>query len=266
MGAAGNGGGLYNPTTNYSFNMTPDFVVKAAFEPGFGHYEVFGLASTFRDRIFPTGAAPYNNKTAGGGGGANALFPFDKGIINFGLHALVGNGVGRYGSAGVAPDVTLQPDATVATIRSYQGLATLTIHDKKWDAYFNAGEEYADRTQFISGTPAVLIPNEGYGAIGFNNAGCWTETGPGAGGYAPGALANCSGNIKDIIEGTAGLWYSFFSGPYGTLKLGAQYSYVKVNTWTGVGSTGVCGSVTNPSCTPNANENMVFTSLRYYIP
>ena len=77
---------------------------------------------------------------------------------------------------------------------------------------------------------------------------------------------NCSGNIKDIFEGTGGLWYSFFAGPYGTLKLGLQYSYVKVNTWTGLGSTGVCGSKTNPSCTPNANENMVFTSLRYYIP
>ena len=114
-------------------------------------------------------------------------------------------------------------------------MATLAIHDKKWDVYFHAGEEYAARTQFISGTPAVLIPNEGYGAIGFNNAGCWTETGPGAGGYAPGALANCSGNIKDIIEGTAGLWYSFFSGPYGTLKLGVQYSYVKAQhmDWSG---------------------------------
>ncbi len=266
VGAAGNGGGLYNPTTNYSFNMTPDFVVKAAFEPGFGHYEVFGLVSTFRDRIFPTGVAPSNSKTEGGGGGANAWFPFDNGKINFGLHALVGDGVGRYGSAGVAPDATLRPDGTLAPIRSYQGLATLAIHDKKWDVYFHAGEEYAARTQFISGTPTVLIPNEGYGAIGFNNAGCWTEPSPGAGGYAPGSLANCSGNIKDIFEGTAGLWYSFFSGPYGTLKMGLQYSYVKLNTWTGVGPTGVCGSSTNPSCTPNANENMVFTSLRYYIP
>src|SRR5665213_1706214 len=71
VGTTGNSGGLYNATTNYSFNMTPDFVVKAAFEPGFGHYEVFGLASTFRDRIFPTGVGPYTNKTAGGGGGAN---------------------------------------------------------------------------------------------------------------------------------------------------------------------------------------------------
>ena len=266
VGAAGNGGGLYNPSANYSFNMTPDFVVKAAFEPGFGHYEVFGLVSTFRDRIFPTGIAPSNSKTVGGGGGANAWFPLDKGIFNFGLHALVGDGVGRYGSAGVAPDVTLRPDGTLAPIHSYQGLATLAIHDKKWDIYLHAGEEYAARTQFISGTPTVLIPNEGYGAIGFNNSGCWTEPGPGSGGYAPGSLGNCTGNIKDVFEGTAGLWYSFFSGPYGTLKLGAQYSFVNLNTWTGVGATGVCASSTHPTCTPSANENMVFTSLRYYIP
>ncbi|MGH9679832.1 MAG: hypothetical protein ACRD4Y_07760 [Candidatus Acidiferrales bacterium] len=266
VGAAGNGGGLYNPTTNYSFNMTPDFVVKAAFEPGFGHYEVFGLVSTFRDRIFPTGVAASNSKTAGGGGGANAWFPFYKGKVNLGLHALVGNGVGRYGSAGASPDVTLRPDGTLAPIRSYQGLATLAIHDKKWDVYFHAGEEYAGRTQFISGTPTPLIPNEGYGAIGFNNAGCWTEPGPGSSGYAPGSLSNCTGNIKDIVEGTGGLWYSFYSGPYGTFKMGLEYSYVKLNTWTGLGSTGVCTSSTNPNCTPSGNENMVFTSLRYYIP
>ena len=30
IGSAGNGGGLYNPTANYSFNMTPDFVAKIA--------------------------------------------------------------------------------------------------------------------------------------------------------------------------------------------------------------------------------------------
>ena len=38
---------------NYSFNPSPDIVVKAVFEPGFGHYEVFGVYSRFRDRVFP---------------------------------------------------------------------------------------------------------------------------------------------------------------------------------------------------------------------
>ncbi|HTU33179.1 MAG TPA: hypothetical protein VMF66_05190 [Candidatus Acidoferrum sp.] len=264
FGEAGVGGGLYNSTANYSFNLTPDFVVKAAFEPGFGHYEVFGLVSTFRDRVFPTGVAPYNDKTAGGGGGANAWFPFDNGHVNIGLHALVGSGVGRYGSAQSAPDVTVRPDGTFATVRSYQGLGTLAFHYPKWDVYFHVGDEYGARTQYISGTGT--IPNEGFGAIGFNNAGCWAEVAPGSGGYAIGSLANCTNNIKDIIEGTAGLWYSFYSGPKGTFKFGLQFSHEAYNTWEGVGSTGVCTSTANPSCAPSSNENMVFTSVRYYIP
>ena len=37
----------------YSFNAMPDVIVKAAFEPGFGHYEVFGILSRFRDRVYP---------------------------------------------------------------------------------------------------------------------------------------------------------------------------------------------------------------------
>ena len=55
---AGNTGGLLNnggntAQQNYSYNWLPDFVVKAAFEPGYGHYEVFGLLRGFRDRVFP---------------------------------------------------------------------------------------------------------------------------------------------------------------------------------------------------------------------
>ncbi len=264
FGQAGTGGGLYNSTANYSFNMTPDFVFKAAFEPGFGHYEVFGLVSTFRDRIFPAGAAPYNANTVGGGGGANAWLPFDKGHINLGIHALVGNGVGRYGSAQSAPDVTVQPDGTFATVRSYQGLGTLAFHYPKWDVYFHVGEEYGGRTEFTA--TGSTIANVGFGAAGFNNAGCWTEPAPGSGGYAPGSVGNCANNIKSIIEGTAGAWYSFYSGPKGTFKFGLEYSRENYNTWTGVGGTGACTSAAHPTCAPSTNDNMVFTSMRYYIP
>jgi hypothetical protein len=264
FGEAGTGGGLYNPTANYSFNLTPDFIVKAAFEPGFGHYELFGLVSTFRDRVFPTGVAPFNDKTVGGGGGANAWFPFDNGHVNLGLHVLVGDGVGRYGSAQATPDVTIRPDGTFAPVRSYQGLGTLAFHYTKWDVYFHLGEEYGARTQYIAGTSA--IPNDGFGAIGFDNSGCWTEPNPGGGGYAIGSVGSCANNIRDIVEGTAGLWYSFYTGPYGTFKLGLQYSHEAYNTWQGLGATGVCSSAANPSCAPSTNENMFFTSVRYYIP
>ena len=43
FGSTGTGGGLYNSTANYSFNYTPDFVVKMAIEPGWGHWELFGI-------------------------------------------------------------------------------------------------------------------------------------------------------------------------------------------------------------------------------
>ncbi len=80
IGGPGNGSsGGYNSLANYSSNLSPDFVAKLAFEPGFGHYEVFGIASLFRERIYPnaTAATPsasgaFNDQTTGGGFGANA--------------------------------------------------------------------------------------------------------------------------------------------------------------------------------------------------
>src|SRR5271156_6042199 len=53
VGAPGTSGGLYNPTGTYAYNKTPDFVFKAALDPGWGHYEVFGVVGTFRDRVYP---------------------------------------------------------------------------------------------------------------------------------------------------------------------------------------------------------------------
>src|SRR5712692_3513702 len=55
VNAPGAGGGLFNAfdATGYTVNKAPDFIVKAAFDPGFGHYEVFGIVSTFRNRIYP---------------------------------------------------------------------------------------------------------------------------------------------------------------------------------------------------------------------
>ncbi len=53
IAAPGDLGGLFNNQANYSYNKTPDFIVKGAWEPGWGHYEVFGILSNFRTRIFP---------------------------------------------------------------------------------------------------------------------------------------------------------------------------------------------------------------------
>src|SRR5207237_9421502 len=71
---AGNTGGLYNnggntAQQNYSYNYLPDFVAKVAFEPGYGHYEVFGILRGFRNRVYPNATAA-NIGTAASGVGA----------------------------------------------------------------------------------------------------------------------------------------------------------------------------------------------------
>jgi hypothetical protein len=73
-------------------------------------------------------------------------------------------------------------------------------------------------------------------------------------GFNPGGLSNCNGDTRDIIEGTVGFWYRFYSGPKGRLQWGPQYSYIVRNTWRGVGGS------------PSGTENMFFTSFRYYLP
>jgi len=291
VGQQGTGGGLYNGTTNYSYNATPDFIGKLAFEPGFGHYEVFGVIRDLRDRVFPgaTLATPsvagaYNNSAIGGGAGANARWTFHK-KFDVGIHFLGGEGVGRYGTS-TLPDAVARPDGVLVPVRSYQGLGTLEYHGKRLDVYLNYGAEYAGRTDFLNASGKGV----GYGSPLFNNSGCGTEilpaststtvvtgitqdpitgivtptTGtvpapgslgtPLSGGYNPGGLKNCNGDTRVIMEGTIGFWYRFYKGPKGTLQFGPQYSYLDRNIWAGTGNS------------PNATENMFFTSFRYYLP
>src|SRR6266852_6253849 len=55
INAPGQAGGLLNAfdATGYTVNKAPDIIIKAAADPGYGHYELFGIISTFRNRIFP---------------------------------------------------------------------------------------------------------------------------------------------------------------------------------------------------------------------
>jgi hypothetical protein len=302
INAPGAGGGLYNfvDTSGYTLNRAPDFLVKATLDPGWGHYEVVGILSDFRNRIYPCGipvavtplpaacggsatstAGAFNDSRVGGGGGATARFPFFAKKLEVAAHVQGGDGIGRYSSAQLA-DITARPDGSLAPIHSYAWLGTVEAHpNPKFDVYAYYGGEYAARAAYTitntSGNPFAI----GYGNPLFNNSGCSTETFPVPSGTgigqpsaptAPGGVGGCAGDIHHIIEGTLGFWHKFYSGPKGRVQWGVQYSYITKYGWSGNNTTASSAGATGPgsgaggSQRPHAVDNMVFTSFRYYLP
>jgi hypothetical protein len=268
----------YNTTTNYSFNPAPDIIAKVAFDPGFGHYEIFGLVDRFTDRVFPCGEVlakancggqaagvtsvfgAYNSSKESGGFGASARWNIAH-RVTFGVKGFGGSGVGRYAPGGLS-DAAINANGTLHLIKNFAGLTTLEIHaSKKLDFFGYGGLEYAGRAvSFDSlgskGAGALV----GYGAPTFVNSGCYTETLPATSttnptsGYDPGSLSNCTADTRALVEGTVGFWYRFYNGPRGRFQYGTQYSYVTRNAWSGVGGQ------------PHGIDNMVFTSFRYILP
>ena len=267
---AGNGSGLYNPTANYSYNYAPDLILKAVYEPGFGHFEVFGIGRFFRDRVFPNGPPPSNApqppttsalgaftaKTDGGGAGANARVPLFAKRLDVGAHILVGDGIGRYSSS-TLPDATAHPDGSLELLVGGSALGSLEWHaTPRFDLYGYYGGEYVKRayyattyTNTTTGQPILA----GYGAPTNIVSGCYTEVLPTA------TVSNCNADNRNIQEGTAGYWFRFYKGSHGTFQQGIQYSYAVRHTWEGIGLNGLGFS-------PKAIENMWFTSFRYYLP
>jgi hypothetical protein len=317
LNAPGAGGGLYNAfdATGYTTNKSPDLIFKAAADPGFGHYEVFGIVSFFRDRIYPCGVVgtnttdtvpgtvtltggctsptptvvssfgATNTSATGGGVGASAFFPILK-KVDLGAKAVAGDGIGRYGSAQLA-DATARPDGTLALIRTAHGLGRIEFHaTPKLDVYAYYGLEYAWRAGYsgydsvtILKTPAIpsngtspAIPATtkttisttgigGYGNFAANNSGCAIEGVP-VNDFNPSGGSNCAGDIRLIQEATLGFWYRFYQGPKGRFQIGATYSYINKTAWSGTGGVPAGGV----AISPKANDNMVFTSFRYYLP
>jgi hypothetical protein len=317
INAPGAGGGLLNAfdATGNTVNKAPDFIFKAAADPGYGHYELFGIVSTFRNRIFPCGVvgttaknlpapvtptvvacsvdgstAPsalgaFNDTHTGGGLGASARFPFLAKKLEFGIKAVAGDGIGRYGSAQLS-DLTIRPNDTQALIRTAHGLAALEYHPTpKLDLYAYFGDEYAWRAAYqgytsivITNTPAIpatattpAIPatsattiklNQfgGSGSPFANNSQCSLEKAP-TGSFTPSSGGTCAGDVRNIYEASIGFWHKLYQGPKGGLRWSIQYAYFSKSGWSGNNNVPAAVGIS-----PKAIDNMVWTSFRYYIP
>jgi hypothetical protein len=232
---------VLNSTANYSIDFAPDIIAKVAVDPGFGHYELYGLARGFRDR-YPGTASGTNNTTWGGSVGAGLILPFAVAgqQIEFQASALGGEGNGRYGSAQL-PDATLRPNGTVATIREWQALAGIVY--KPMPAltfYVYGGEEASSRTAYTNAAGTAAI---GYGSPLYNNSGCYSLTG---------TAGTCIANTRAVQQLSVGEWWKVYQGDIGNFQVGLQYSYLDRKTFAGVGGD------------PSANISMGFVSFRYY--
>jgi Skp family chaperone for outer membrane proteins len=262
FGTAGDGSGLYNSANNYSSNPAPDFVIKVAVEPGWGHWEVFNIDRFFRDRIYPTTGSAYNNTVEGEGIGGSVRGPLFNKKLTIGLKGLYGEGMGRYGSTTIA-DVTVRQDGSLAPLRAFSALSTVELNPTdRLNLYFNYGGDYVYREYWTTGTGTTA---EGYGVPGkFTNSpimtGCNTVATASGGTTTYAGTGTCAALTKDVQEFTAGYWFNIHNSAKGRLRQGIQYSWFERDLWSGLSGTA------NPGGGAHGNLNTIYTSFRYYLP
>ncbi len=235
------GGSNVNSVTPYSDNFAPDLIAKVAADPGYGHYELYGLLRFLDGRTLDTTTHTGKNyETTGQGIGGGMILPLVPKMLNFQVSGLIGQGVGRYGTAQL-PDATFSPTGEIKPLSEYSIMGGFVGHPvPALDVYTYGGAEVADsKSYFVGGT------HYGYGATAASLAGCEIEG------------DSCAAQTSGVLEGTIGGWYRFLKNSYGTVEAGAQYEYIERHTFGGAGATK--GSYLAPS----TNENAVLFSFRY---
>ncbi len=235
-GLSGNGATL-NSLTTYSTEYAPDVIAKATADPGWGHYELFGVARFLHDRVSVVGSGSDNTVLAGGGG-AGMTLPLIPKRLEFRISALAGAGIGRYGSAQLN-DATIARNGAPQPLPEALALTGLLFHaTPKLDLYDYVGTEQILHRESYS----VGKNNYGYGNPRYSNAGCDVEL----------STATCTGNTRGVVQETVGFWWKFFHGDYGTMQSGIQYSWTDRTAFRGVGGS------------PHADENIAMFSFRYF--
>jgi len=214
-----------------SFNEAPDVIVKAAFDPGFGHYEIFGIAGFAHETIYPgettnstlyggnvdvlasqtatiangtattvlaapalTTAGYYNNSIMVGGFGGSMRFPIIKDKLTFGAKGLYGPGVGRYGDSTLA-DVTANALGQLRPIHNLSGLFTVEANPTpRLTLYLNYGGDYAGRDDYATPTATTLAAPSA----------CWIVNSTGNPGYTNTNLRGCMTAANMLAYGNPG--------------------------------------------------------------
>jgi hypothetical protein len=197
-----------NPAANCSLNFMPDVTAKLALDPGWGHYELFGLARGFRDHL----TRGENDSVVAFSGGGGAILPILGKDLQLQGNVLFGHGIGRYTSSQLA-DFTYNADGTIAPLKGVSFMVGATSQAIKGvDLYVYAGQDKV--YPYASGA-------FGYGNPNFppsNNSGCNIEGSP---------AATCTGatQLTSVWQVTGGFWDHLYDGEKGIVQWGVQDSY-----------------------------------------
>jgi hypothetical protein len=222
-----------NFAANLSSNTFPDIIVKAALEPGWGHYEIFDMVRVFRSNISGNGKVK-NRDTTIDAVGAGFILPLVPKMLNLQASATYGKGIGRYG-AGQLPDVTVDPEGKLVPIKELQVLAGLKFDlTSDWSFYAYYGREQVERTSWDQAGKGY-----GYGSSLYNT----TIDKP---------VSSNQGQVRSISQATGGGWWKFYQGRIGVMQAGLQYSFTDNGYFKGTAGA------------PYASESIAMASLRYY--
>jgi Skp family chaperone for outer membrane proteins len=179
---------------NLSFNQAPDVIAKVAFDPGWGHYEILGIARFAHETVYPgvttdilkyggqkdveTGAAvapsattagAISNSITLGGIGGSFRVPIAK-VLTVGAKGLYGPGMGRYGDSTLA-DVTVNSWGGLSPIHNLSGLITFEAQaTPRLLIWLDYGGDYASRDDWANpdattlGSPSATFCPTGFKA------------------------------------------------------------------------------------------------------
>jgi hypothetical protein len=237
---AGNGSGLLNPSTTYSDDVAPDVIVKAAFDPGYGHYEIYSLTRFMHNRGSPvTGASIANltnHTTTAESFGGSFVVPVMPKVVEVVGNGLIGRGNGRYGSGQLNDAVVNPNNGSLSATQEEQGMLGLVSHPtKRLDLYVYAGIEH-QKAAYNDGGKTT-------------NVGCFLN--PGTSTSDP---TTCSGIVGSERMVAFGGWWKAYKGALGSFQIGAQGTYLNNETLPDA-SNGLVGKTKDP---------MAFLSFRFY--
>src|ERR1700733_6059803 len=151
-----NNSGLLDSSTQCSNNVAPDVIEKFALDPGWGHYEVYGLQRWFADQVSPlvnpVGVNNWSQQvTFGWGVGGSVLFPVVPQWIDLQGSVLYGQGIGTYGS-GQLTDAVIGSNGALQPVTALQFLVGAVVHPFTGnDIYFYYGQEQTQANAWTIG-------------------------------------------------------------------------------------------------------------------